>query len=125
MEGTSRVEKIDGKTMKTEGKISVVKQAELAKKAASTLASMSAEERTKALNAMAQFIDKSSQEILEANKKDLVAAEKLVADKKISQSMFDRLKLDGSKMNAIVNGIKQVASIPDQEPTVKSPPAGL
>lgn len=113
MEGTSRVEKIDGKTMKTEGKISVVKQAELAKKAASTLASMSAEERTKALNAMAQFIDKSSQEILEANKKDLVAAEKLVADKKISQSMFDRLKLDGSKMNAIVNGIKQVASIPD------------
>lgn len=99
--------------MKTEGKISVVKQAELAKKVASTLASMSAEERTKALNTMAQFIDESREEILEANKKDLVTAEKLVAEKKISQSMFDRLKLDDAKMNAIVNGIKQVASIPD------------
>ncbi len=99
--------------MKTDGKISVLRQAELAKKAATGLAAMPAEKRTNALNAMAQVIDENREEILEANKKDLLQAQKLVAEKKISQSMFDRLKLDESKLNAIVNGIKQVASIPD------------
>jgi|AGTN01.1.fsa_nt_gi gamma-glutamyl phosphate reductase len=99
--------------MKTDGKISVLKQAELAKKAAAALAAMPGEKRTQALNAMAQVIDDSRQQILEANKKDLVEGEKLVIEKKISQSMFDRLKLDEAKLNAIVSGIKQVASIPD------------
>lgn len=99
--------------MKTDGKISVLRQAELAKKAATGLAAMPAEKRTNALNAMAQVIDENREEILEANKKDLAQAQKLVAEKKISQSMFGRLKLDESKLNAIVNGIKQVASIRD------------
>lgn len=99
--------------MKTDGKISVLKQAELAKKAAAALAAMPGEKRTQALNAIAQVIDENRAQILEANKKDLVEGEKLVAEKKISQSMFDRLKLDEAKMDAIVSGIKQVASICD------------
>ncbi len=65
--------------------------------------------RIKALNFMADYLEKNSKEILEANNADYLNAEK----KGISRALLSRLKLSKSKLNSGIEGIRKVGDLAD------------
>ena len=101
--------------MKTKERISIQESLELAKIASRKLANLNSEARNKALLKMADQIDKRKEELLDANRKDLAKAEKLLEDgsSSITEAMISRLKLTESKIKDIVKGIRDVAALPD------------
>lgn len=81
------------------------------------LQSLNTEIKNYALLEIAKNIEKRKSEIFEANNKDLENAKELLNNKKISLSMFNRLKLDDNKMIDIISGIKDVIKL--EEPINK------
>lgn len=73
------------------------------------LSSLSTDAKNTILLAMADSLEKSSTDILTANKLDIAAAE----ENGLTSAMVDRLRLDGQRLAAIADGIRQVASLPD------------
>ncbi len=65
--------------------------------------------RIKALNFMADYLEKNSKEILEANNEDYINAEK----KGISRALLSRLKLSKSKLNSGIEGVRKVGDLAD------------
>ncbi len=65
--------------------------------------------RIKALNFMADYLEKNSREILEANNEDYLNAEK----KGISKALLSRLKLSKSKLNSGIEGVRKVGDLAD------------
>ena len=65
--------------------------------------------RIKALNFMADYLEKNSKEILEANNADYSSAEK----KGISRALLSRLKLSKSKLNSGIEGVRKVGDLAD------------
>ena len=65
--------------------------------------------RIKALNFMADYLEKNSKEILEANNEDYFNAEK----KGISRALLSRLKLSKSKLNSGIEGVRKVGDLAD------------
>ena len=65
--------------------------------------------RIKALNSMADFLEKSTKEILEANNEDYVNAEK----KGISKALLSRLKLSKEKLDSGIEGVRKVGDLSD------------
>ncbi len=65
--------------------------------------------RIKALNFMADYLEKNSKEILEANNEDYLNAEK----KGISGALLSRLKLSKSKLNSGIEGVRKVGDLAD------------
>ena len=65
--------------------------------------------RIKALNFMADYLEKNSKEILEANNEDYLNAEK----KGISRALLSRLKLSKSKLNSGIEGLRKVGDLAD------------
>ena len=65
--------------------------------------------RIKALNFMADYLEKNSKEILEANNEDYLNAEK----KGISRALLSRLKLSKSKLNSGIEGVRKVGDLAD------------
>ena len=65
--------------------------------------------RIKALNFMADYLEKNSKEILEANNEDYSSAEK----KGISKALLSRLKLSKSKLNSGIEGVRKVSDLAD------------
>lgn len=92
---------------------SVLTLAQKAKQAANVLAGTSGSARNEALLAIATEIEAHENEILQENKRDLKHAAVLLAEGKISQALLDRLKLDHSKLSSVVEGIRQLAKMPD------------
>ena len=90
-----------------------LKIAKNAKEASLKTSSLSAEIKNEALLKIADEIEKSKTEIFEANKEDLKAAESLVEAGEITKSTFNRLKLDENKMRDMLQGIRDIASLPD------------
>lgn len=88
-----------------------------AKESTYKLQSLNAEIKNYALLEIAKNIEKRKNEIFEANNKDLENAKELLNNKKISLSMFNRLKLDDNKMIDIISGIKDVIKL--EEPINK------
>ena len=88
-----------------------------AKESTYKLQSLNAEIKNYALSEIAKNIEKRKSEIFEANNKDLENAKELLNNKKISLSMFNRLKLDDNKMIDIISGIKDVIKL--EEPINK------
>lgn len=84
-----------------------------AKEASLKIADISTELKNKALNKIADEIELHKEEIFEANKIDLEAAESLVESGELTKSTFNRLKLDGNKMRDMVQGIRDIASLED------------
>jgi len=80
-----------------------------ARSAASLLARSTAEQRRDALGAAAGAIFARRDEILDANGKDMQAAE----GKGLTGSMLDRLLLDEARVKAMVEGIHEVAELDD------------
>ncbi|MBO8206045.1 glutamate-5-semialdehyde dehydrogenase [Prochlorococcus marinus XMU1406] len=65
--------------------------------------------RIKALNIMADYLEKNSKEILEANNADYSSAEK----KGISRALLSRLKLSKAKLNIGIEGVRKVGDLAD------------
>ncbi len=65
--------------------------------------------RIKALNFMADYLERNSKEILEANNADYSSAEK----KGISRALLSRLKLSKSKLNSGIEGVRKVGELAD------------
>ena len=65
--------------------------------------------RIKALNFMADYLEKNSKEILEANNEDYSNAEK----KGISRALLSRLKLSKAKLNSGIEGVRKVGDLAD------------
>ncbi|MDD4510261.1 MAG: glutamate-5-semialdehyde dehydrogenase [Oscillospiraceae bacterium] len=80
-----------------------------AKIAERTLGIAGTEEKNQALLAIASCLMERCQEILEANEQDLEAAR---ADG-MSDSLLDRLALTEERVEGIVEGVRQVAALPD------------
>lgn len=87
--------------------------ASAARQAALALAQASEEERNNAIEAIAKALEANAREIVEANVRDMEAAEKLQAEGKLSQALVKRLKMDAQKLNTEV--IVGVWSVVDQE----------
>lgn len=80
-----------------------------AKAAAAPLAIAGTEQKNKALLAAADAILQSRDVILEANKLDLANA----AESGMAASFVDRLTLDDKRIEAIAEGIRAIAALPD------------
>lgn len=87
----------------------------LAKKASYDAPSLTTEIKNAAIYKMAECIKKHAGKILDANAKDVEAAKD-----KLSASMIDRLRLDEKRINGMIDGMKDVASLPDPVGTVLS-----
>ena len=87
--------------------------AKSAKNASIELASLECETKNSALLAVAEKLDKDSDKIFEANKSDLKAAEPLLKAGKLSQSVYNRLKLDGNKLRDMIQGIIDIYELED------------
>ena len=79
-----------------------------AKSCCSTLAAADTQLKNRALNAMADALLANIPQILQANEMDMAAAKST-----LSQSMLDRLALTPQRIEAMADGIRQVAQLPD------------
>ncbi len=87
--------------------------AKRAKQASLEIADISTELKNTALNRIACALEENKEQIFEANKKDLEEAQKLVETGELSKSTFNRLKLDENKMRDMIQGIRDIALLPD------------
>ena len=85
--------------------IYIAKNAKIASK---KLATISTQIKNKALLAIAEALETHSVEIFEANKKDLE-----LAKDNVSQSIYNRLKLDENKMRDMIQGIIDIYELED------------
>lgn len=93
--------------------LSVTESARRARQAALALAALPLDRRNAALEAMAAAVENRRDEILAENDKDIQAAEKLVAQGKISAAAAKRLNLAGAKIEGVVESLRSVALQPD------------
>lgn len=84
-----------------------------AKNASLKSANLSTELKNSALEAIAIELDKNRDILFDANKKDLDDAQKMVDSGEISQAVFNRLKLDENKMNAMIAGVRDLIKLDD------------
>jgi glutamate-5-semialdehyde dehydrogenase len=87
--------------------------AEAAKKASRAIASASGEERNRALEAVAQELERSTPEILAANAADAADAQAALARGELSRVLLDRLRLSADKLASMIAGVRAVAALPD------------
>ena len=80
-----------------------------ARAAARALALLSPVDRTRGLNAVAAAIRAAATDILDANAKDMAAAQ----TKGLSAAMLDRLALNPARVEAMAAGVEAVALLPD------------
>lgn len=91
--------------------------AKKAKEVSKKTAVLSSEIKNKALLAMARALDSHKDMIFEANMKDLEEAALMVDRGELSQSLYNRLKLDENKMRDMVQGIIDISKL--EEPIGK------
>jgi glutamate-5-semialdehyde dehydrogenase len=83
--------------------------ARAAREASRQLARLTTQEKDQALRAMADGLEAATDALVEANRKDLEVGRAL----QLSAAMLDRLALDGSRVRAMANGLREVAALPD------------
>jgi len=88
---------------------SVADLARVARAAAIPLALAGRAAKDAALRQMATALREHTDEILQANKEDVVRAESGGTD----AAMIDRLRLDAGRIDAMADGLEQLASLPD------------
>jgi glutamate-5-semialdehyde dehydrogenase len=89
--------------------VTVKEQAERARTAALTLSSATRAAKDAALLAMADSLAKSETSILEANERDVATAE----GNGTSAALIDRLRLTPDRITGMVEGLRQLAALPD------------
>lgn len=80
-----------------------------ARTAAGELARATSGEKNQALAATAKAIEASAQALLEANTRDMEAAQKQGLD----SALLDRLELNMARITAMAEGLRQIAELPD------------
>lgn len=90
-----------------------LKIAQAAKAASLEIADTETNLRNRALLKIADELEACKDEIFEANKADLDASAKFVEWGEMPKSVFNRLKLDNNKMRDMIQGIRDVAQLPD------------
>lgn len=89
--------------------------AQATRQAAQTLASLSAEAKNRAIEAVAAALEAHADRIVAANQADCAAA---LADN-LAKPLYGRLKLDGGKLAGAIAGVRDVARLPDPVGTVQ------
>lgn len=84
-----------------------------AKEASLKLANLSTEIKNLALKNVAESIEANKEKIMLANQTDLEEAKIQVESGELSQSVFNRLKLDENKLNTMIDGVKDLISLED------------
>lgn len=84
-----------------------------AKKAFDEVSVVDEAQKNTALEKIALRLKEKASEIFEANRLDLEVAKKLVESGELNQSTFNRLKLDENKMRDMVQGVLDIAKLPD------------
>ena len=84
-----------------------------AKNASKKVATLSTEIKNKALLNIANNLKANQDKIFEANKMDLELAKPFVENGELSQSVFNRLKLDENKMRDMIQGIIDISNLDD------------
>jgi len=87
----------------------VIEKARKAKEASLKAALLPEESRIRVLYAMAVAIDKARKDIKDANDIDV----KLAKEKGLPAPIIDRLVLNDSRINGMIDGLKDVAKLPD------------
>lgn len=93
--------------------INFLEIAKNAKEASLKLANLSSELKNSALEAVAASLEKNKEIIFSANSQDLADAKKMVESGELSQAVFNRLKLDDNKMNAMISGVNDLIKLED------------
>jgi glutamate-5-semialdehyde dehydrogenase len=88
---------------------SIAETCDAAKRASRTLATLGSGVRNQALEAIAAALMKSTEQILEANARDLEAGE----GNGLSDALLDRLALDEGRVAAMAAGVLKIAALPD------------
>jgi len=83
--------------------------AQQTQQAARQLAQLSTEQKNEIIEAIAQSLETASNEITQANQKDLNAA----IENNLAKPLYGRLKLDKVKLKTAIQGIRSVAKLPD------------
>ncbi len=83
-----------------------------ARRASRTLATRAAEQRNAAIRAAAQLIGKSRPQLLEANARDLDAANGMLARGEMSSATLERLRLTEKKLAEMASSMLAVAELP-------------
>ena len=91
----------------------VINKAAAARQASYGLAKLSTEAKNAALNAVAEAIWIHRESLLEANLKDLEAADGMLQTGEITEAMIKRLALNSGKVQGIVDMVSSVASLDD------------
>ena len=87
--------------------------AKKAKAASKKIAVLSTELKNSALINIAEKIEQNKDKIFEANLLDLSEAKKMVDSGEITQSAYNRLKLDENKMRDMIQGVRDIARLDD------------
>jgi glutamate-5-semialdehyde dehydrogenase len=91
----------------------VVNKTKAARQASYGLAKLSTELKNAALNAIAEAIWTNRESLLEANQKDIDAADGMLKKGDITGAMIKRLALDTGKVQGIVDMVRSVAALDD------------
>ena len=83
------------------------------KAASKKMAVLSSELKNQALKNIAENISANKDKIFEANRQDLEEARTLVQKGDITQSTFNRLKLDENKMRDMIQGVNDIVKLED------------
>ncbi|MFZ1996349.1 MAG: aldehyde dehydrogenase family protein, partial [Solirubrobacteraceae bacterium] len=89
--------------------LSIAEICQTAKDASRALATLGSDVKDRALEAMAAALEQSSEQILEANARDLEAGE----ENGLSAALLDRLALNPSRVAAMAAGVRKIAALPD------------
>ena len=91
----------------------IVSDIRKAKAASIDLSVLTTAVKDKALSCMASALDENRSRILEANALDLEMGKAMLDAGEISNSMYKRLKVDDSKIDLMIEGIRDVISLKD------------
>jgi gamma-glutamyl phosphate reductase len=91
----------------------IVTDIKRAKSTALKLATLDTKTKNNALAAMAKALDENRAKILDANAKDIAAAERSACKGDMSDSLVKRLKVDNDKISGMIDGISDVIRLED------------
>ena len=89
--------------------LSIAETCQAAKRASRALATLGSGVKDDALEAMAAALEESTEQILEANARDLEAGE----ENGLSPALLDRLALNPGRIAGMAAGVRKIAALPD------------
>ena len=96
-------------------------QGQRAKQVSRQIKQLTIAQQEQALKAVAKKLKDNETKILEANKKDLTYA----AENGIKDALLDRLKLDTTRIDAMIEGVNQIVDLTSPVGEVENLPAAV